>query len=293
MAHLFRPRPWYHPMFGPFVLITICGLMSPNVVKSNSHQSDGWLCDHLASPSNLWPTELISAVEIRYQNDIIYSKVKFTDITTEFLSSELRIQLYNDPTSTVDLKIDELKCGDEATSSLLHLKEFLTLSWIIIEPARKWAVNLSSVKLVNARQDSLTKETVVQYVTILPRCGTNEMVQCKIQIVLGFGIGLVGSFYVKKVILKFQDLGSSCLNGRDFLAVTRGAIMEKNNVRRKVVEDDEERWKSYKKFKEMKKEKKESIKKEERKLEFEIKMNYIAIFVTLLFNVYFLSLLLH
>ncbi|KAI3758247.1 hypothetical protein L6452_05801 [Arctium lappa] len=238
------------------------------------------------------PYELISAIDIRYQNHLIFSRLEITDTTTHhFLSSAFRIELNNDPIpgnfQSIDLKVDELAGADQETLS--HLNESLTLNWILIDPTLKRAGNLSSIKAVSARQDRMTNETLLRYVTVLPGREPNEVVQCRIQVVLGAGKGGLG-LHVKEVTLKLQDLDCSCLNGREFLVVTQGALLEENNVKRKVV-GDEEGGKMYLEFKQMKRQRSESVKKEKEKMEFAVKLNYVLIFVSFLSSVYFLSIL--
>ncbi|KAD6796418.1 hypothetical protein E3N88_07314 [Mikania micrantha] len=255
---------------------------------------------------SFYTSELISAVDIRYQNDIIYSGVKFTQITDGFLSSAFGIELNKDGdgggdgdgdvdvdehtgiSRSIDLTVDEIAGADKATLS--HLKESLTLNWILIDPTHKRACNLSSIKPVSARQDWVTNETLLRFVTVLPGCDPNEMVKCRIRMVLGVGEKGVG-LYVKEVKLNLHDLDSVRLNGMEFLMVAEGAIMEENNVRRKVV-DDEQRLKGYNVFKEMKREKKEWERRNERRMELLLYFNYVAIFVCSFLCVWFFYLLL-
>ncbi|KAI3761750.1 hypothetical protein L1987_52172 [Smallanthus sonchifolius] len=267
-----------------------------DVVNSTSKQQPDCSSSH---PS---PSEFISAVDIRYQNDIVYSTVKFTDTTSsDFLSSGLRIGLNDDPdcygsgseevpviSRSIELEVDEISGADEATLS--HLKESVTLNWVLIDPTRKRAGNLSSVKPVSVRQDWMCNQTVLKYVVVLPGSDPNEMVQCKIQLVLGVGNGGVG-LHVKHVTLILQDLDCRCLSGREFLVIMKGAILEENNVRRKVM-DDRGRRRGIKEFKEIKRVKKVWERMEGEKQDFAIKMNYLVILVSFCFLVYFLILLL-
>lgn len=133
----------------------------------------------------------------------------------------------------------------------------------------------------------MSSKTILQYVTVLPGCDPNEMVKCKIQVVLEVDeVGL----HVKEVILKCEDLDANYVNGGEFMVVSQAALMEENNVTRKVV-GDEDRCKNYKEFKKMRKVKKEWVKKQEEKRELAIKMNYIGIFVSFCLSLYFLILL--
>nr|XP_043615992.1 F-box protein At2g27310-like [Erigeron canadensis] len=238
-----------------------------------------------------WPSELISAVDIHYLNDIIYSNVQITHTTPDLLSSPLLILLKSKQelgTSQqgVNLNVDERIGTNDVTLS--HLKEFVTLNWILIDPVLKRAGNLSSIKPVRVRNDWMTNETVLEYVTVLPGCDPNhEIVQYKIKVVIG-SEGL----HVNEVMLELQDFNySKCLNGSDFLVITQRALLEENNVHRKVV-NDEWRLRKYKEFKEMKIENKKWVKNEEEKREFAIEMYNIGILLTFLLSVYFLTLLL-
>ncbi|GJV86276.1 F-box protein-like protein [Tanacetum coccineum] len=186
--------------------------------------------------------KLISAVDIRYQDNVIYSQVQFTDMSANDLSSGLEIELPG-ISQTIDLTIDEIAGADKAT--LLDLKESLILNWILIDPALKRAGNYSSIKPVSVKSDWATNETHVRYVTILPGRDPNEILKCRIHVALGVGKRGVG-LHAKEVTLKLEDLDGNCINGRDFLVVMQRAIMEENYVKRKVIVDEEERCKSYK-----------------------------------------------
>ncbi|XP_052623733.1 F-box protein At2g27310-like [Lactuca sativa] len=196
--------------------------------------------------SHRWSSQLISAVDIRYQNDTIYSKVEFTDTTDEFMSSVLRIKLNHDIESkhahgilrSINVNVDEFAGADEATVS--HLEESLSLNWIIIDPTQKRAGNISSIKPIGVRQGWMTNQTYLVYAIVLPGCDPNKMVQCRIQVVLAVAAGGVG-LHVKEVMLELMDLDFCRLKGRDFLVIIQGALSEENNVRRKMVDAEESR----------------------------------------------------
>ncbi|PWA88545.1 F-box domain, cyclin-like protein [Artemisia annua] len=228
--------------------------------------------------------KLISAVDIRYQDDIIYSQVKVTDVSANNMSSRFEILLPG-ISQTIDLTVDEVAGADKAT--LLRLKESLTLNWILIVPALKRAGNYSSIKPVSVKQDWATNETHVRYVTILPGRDPNEIVKCRIHVALGVGKRGVG-LHAKEVMLKLEDLDCHCLNGRDFLVVMQRAIMEENYVKRKVIVDDEERCKCYKVFKNLKKAKKEWVEKKEQKRELAMHLSYFGVLLSFLLSFYFL-----
>ncbi|KAI3508775.1 hypothetical protein L1887_23789 [Cichorium endivia] len=210
---------------------------------------------HLNRSSHPRPSQLISAVDIRYQDEIIYSRVEFTDTSDDFLSSVLRITLNNDLKSkpgpgilgSINLNVDEFAGADEATFS--HLEESLSLNWILIDPTRKRAGNLSSIKPISTRQGWMTNQTYLVYAIVLPGCDSNKVVQCRIQVVLAVAAGGVG-MYVKEVMLELLDLDFRRLKGRDFLVISQGALSEEHNVRRKMVTNEESRCR-YREFKRM------------------------------------------
>lgn len=176
------------------------------------------------------PSELISAVDIRYHDDMIYSRVEFTDTTTDFLSSALKIVLEDDPGVTgmhrsIDLKVDELVHADDAAIS--HLKESVTLNWILIDPTRKRAVNLSSIKPVLAW---ITTDIHIRYAVVLPGFDLNELVECRIEVTLAVGKGGV-SLKVREVTLHVQDVGCNYVTGKEFLVITRRAFLGINDYK--------------------------------------------------------------
>ncbi|XP_076919935.1 F-box protein At2g27310-like [Bidens hawaiensis] len=234
------------------------------------------------------PSELVSSVDIRYQNDVIYSAVKLFKCTcSDFISVNLNEseQVHGIPQS-IDVTVDEIVGADKA--ALSHLKESMTLSWIIIDPVRKRVCNLSSIKPVSARGDWVTNETHLRFMKVLPGCDPSEMVQCRICLTLGVGERGVG-LNVKEVILKVRDLDSCCLNGIEFLRVIEGASMEENNVLKKVVDDDE-RLKSYMEFKKMKRERKEWVKKKQINKEVAIDFGFVVILLCFYSYLYFVYL---
>ncbi|XP_076919849.1 F-box protein At2g27310-like [Bidens hawaiensis] len=251
------------------------------IIDVNNHN----FCTNLKQPDCL--SQLISAVDIRYQSDIIYSTVQFTDITTNFLSSELNIKLTEDLgiSGHIDMEVDVHAGVDKAT--LAHLKESVTLNWIIIDPTLKRAGNLSTIKPVSVKMDWVSNRTIVKYVTVLPGCEPNEMVQCCMYVVLGLddkGEGLK----VKEVTMKMLNLDSCWLSGRDFLVILKRAILWENNIRKVV--DDKERWERHSECKEMKSQRKKLVRKEEKKRNRDMMMIHFGLFMLFCFSFYLLSL---
>ncbi|KAJ9545497.1 hypothetical protein OSB04_025204 [Centaurea solstitialis] len=226
-------RSFFHDSFPAALITTIQGriYVEPRFPSATFNHPD-------SSPHPL-PSELISAIDIRYHNDVIFSRLEFTHTTPDFLSSTLRIVLNNSTaragtsSKSIDLKISELVDADDET--IAELKESMTLSWIVIDPTVKRAGNLSSIKPVLAW---ITNDTIhLRYVTVLPQNELNEMVECRIEVALAVGKGEVVSVNVSEVKLYIQDIACNCLSGKEFLVIMRRAILEKDRTRRKVVGD--------------------------------------------------------
>ncbi|KAK1432158.1 hypothetical protein QVD17_09050 [Tagetes erecta] len=259
----------------------------PSLITQVNHHNSS-CCNLDKAIDHPCPSQLISAVDIRYQSNNVYSTVEFTDITTDhFLSSNLLIKLNQDVdaiSTPIELEVDEFGVNE---ATLAHLKHSLTLSWIMIDPSLKRACNLSSVKPFSVKKDWMSNDTHIRYDIVLPGCGRHEVVQCRIQVVLGVG---GKGLYVREVMMKVMDLDCGGVKGGEFLMILQRAIMgEDDNVRRKVVDDDGERWRSMLEFKEMKRQRREMTKKEQDKWDIDIIMNYIGILVSFCFTIYFLQ----
>ncbi|XP_076920491.1 putative F-box protein At2g36090 [Bidens hawaiensis] len=177
------------------------------------------------------------------------------------------------------MEVDEFAGLEE--EKIAHLKDSLTLNWIIIDPTLKRTGNVSTIKPVAVKKDWTSNETLVQYVTVLPGCGPDEMVKCRIQVVLGVGheIGLK----VKEVTLKVLNLDSCCLKGREFLVILRRSIMDEDNIVRRVVVGEKERRKRRLEFREIKRQRRELVRMVEDKRESDIVKNNIGILVYFVF----------
>ncbi|GJX69830.1 F-box protein-like protein [Tanacetum coccineum] len=96
-----RHRSFYHDSYPSLVLTDVSHLSTSKKGKSS-------LCYHM-------PNEIISAVDIHYENDIIYSAVKVTD-TSSFSSGLIKIE--EEFSRTIDLTVHEIPGADKAI--LLH-----------------------------------------------------------------------------------------------------------------------------------------------------------------------------
>ncbi|RZC84104.1 hypothetical protein C5167_046881 [Papaver somniferum] len=205
-------------------------------------------------------SELISAVDIHYKNEIIYSKVQTTEtLSGWFQYSPFRIDLL-DPKFVVPTEIlfDNDSCRD--------LAKCLKLSWIVIDPTGRRAANLSSGGAVSVHQHWLTGEIELKFATIMASGGnSDELAESEIIVTCGGSQG--GELHVTEVSLKMQDMNGSNLSGKDSLVILKNGMVNGKRVAAK-----EEAGKGrYEEYLRIKKER------EERKLRREGRLDAICI----------------
>ncbi|KAM7528161.1 hypothetical protein LguiB_031571 [Lonicera macranthoides] len=110
-------------------------------------------------------TEFISAVDLHYEKKLIFSKVEVTEtVSKDFMGPPLLVELFNrKKTAPAPVKFDSF--NDDFLS---HLQQSMKLSWIMIDPTRKCAANLSSLKPVSVQRHYMADEAQLIYVTVLP-----------------------------------------------------------------------------------------------------------------------------
>ncbi|XP_061376284.1 F-box protein At2g27310-like [Gastrolobium bilobum] len=206
---------------------------------------------HHPTPS---PTELVSAVDLYYKGKPVFSRVVRTETNKGwFLCSPLWIELV-DPNEFVPTTVKFAQNGDEE-EWLKHLEENLSLSWIMIDPTRKRAGNLSSRRPAVVRRHWLTDEVEVLYAVVM------GVVQCSIKVTCCGKVG--GEMHVREVSLTMEDMEGRHVVGRDSMVILQEAM--ENGERKKV--DVEEAKKSFEKFCLMKREMREKKIKREKALD--------------------------
>lgn len=206
--------------------------------------------------------EIISAVDLYYRNDPVFSRVSENEtVTGWFQFPPFRIDLV-DPKDSVLTKIP---FASEANILFEELEKNLTLSWIIIDSSRNRAVNLSSRWPVSVQQDWLTRDLHVKYAVVIAAGGNQrwglfsprECVECELMVTLG-GKGEKGEeiFYVKEVNMQMKDMEGKNLSGRDSLVILQG-IMESGKRKRGRRGEVKERYEEFLMRKIDRKEKKE------------------------------------
>ncbi|KAI4300520.1 hypothetical protein L6164_033889 [Bauhinia variegata] len=206
-------------------------------------------------------TELISAVDIFYRQQLIFSKVVETETVTGWFScSPFRIDLL-DPKDVVQTPI---KCpkGDEACQDI---GDDLSLSWIVIDPTGRRAVNLSSEKPVSVQRHWLSGEVHARFASVLTgdKGSSSEFAMCNLMITFGGVEG--GDMHVREASLQMEDMDGSHMNGRDSLVILQRALEGKRGRR---VRPEQEGLKRYQEFLNMKKERKERKLRAEGRLDF-------------------------
>ncbi|KAM1149847.1 hypothetical protein ACFX15_029428 [Malus domestica] len=229
------------------------------------------LLDHSPSQLDFSPscptTELISAVDMFYKDQVIFSKVQESETESGwFLCSPFRVDLL-DQKETVPTPIRHV---GEDQKSLEHLEDNLSLSWIVIDRARKRAANLSSRRAVTVQRHWLTGEIQLRFVTILAAEKKGEYVQCGMVVMCKGSEG--GELHVREVSMKVEGMEGNHLNGRESLFLLQRAI--EGGKRRKEV-NGKARFGEYL---EMKRERRERKERREKALD----MICIAVGVTIL-----------
>ncbi|XP_041025100.1 probable F-box protein At2g36090 [Juglans microcarpa x Juglans regia] len=181
------------------------------------------------------PPELISAVDLYYKGKLVFCKVIETEtVSSWFRCSPFRLDLL-DPKDVVSTPIRFPDCED----ACLELEKDLALSWIMIEPIGRRAVNLSSHRAVSVQRHWLSGEIQVRFATIMTgeRGSSSEFVQCGTVIMCGGSEG--GELQLREVSLHLENMDGKHLNGKDSLAIL-GRVLESKKIRGKRRREEEE-----------------------------------------------------
>ncbi|KAI3706539.1 hypothetical protein L6452_24346 [Arctium lappa] len=223
---------------------------------------------HRPSSISSPPSGLISAVDVYYRNKLIFTKTEETEtVTGWFRCSPFRIDLL-DPKDTVPTQIPHPNGEDTCTA----LIDDMTLSWILIDPISKRAVNLSSHKPVSVQRHWLSGEVQVRFASILAggdgkqSSEATALVKCGIMVNCGGSEG--GEMQMREVSLEVEDMDGKHLNGRDSLVILQRTMEGK---RGNGVEREKEARNRHKRFEEMKRER------GERKLRIEATLDTLSV----------------
>ncbi|XP_061355156.1 probable F-box protein At2g36090 [Gastrolobium bilobum] len=207
---------------------------------------------HHANPDRT--PELIFSVDLFHRRKLILSRVLETETESGwFRCSPFRVDLL-DPKDTVKTGMEYPRDEDVCR----NVFEDLTLSWIVIDPRGRRAVNLSSRKPVSVQRHWLSGEVQVRFATVMgggERGSASEMALCNLMVTCG------GEMQVREVSLQMEDMDGMHLNGRDSLGILQRALEGKRGRLKR------EEKNGYVEFLNMKKERKERKLRDERRLD--------------------------
>ncbi|KAJ4971178.1 hypothetical protein NE237_004277 [Protea cynaroides] len=191
------------------------------------------------------PELMISAVDIRYRDKLIFSNVQESETQSKwFCSSPFRIDLLD----IKDVVPTPIRAAGEDTCH--DIADGLTLSWIAIDPTNRRAANLSSWRAVSVHRHWLSGDIQARFATILAgdRWST-EFVQCAIVVTCGAcEAGEV--MQVREIFLQVEDMEGMNLNGKETLEILQRAMREEGGKRRKRRrEEGKQRYEEYLKLK--------------------------------------------
>lgn len=189
------------------------------------------------------------------------------------------------PTFSVDLlgrkesvKIPIL-CEDDYRKLMTNLEDNLTLSWIVIDPTRKRAANVSSLRPVLVQPHWAENDIEVRYATVMGgdcRGGrSSEFVECRIDAIFGCMEGR--ELELKEVNLQVQDMDRRCLNGKDSLGILQDAM---GRGRREKGEKGEVKER-YREYVDMKRERRGRKLRRERRLDMASRVLWATSFISL------------
>ncbi|KAJ0260189.1 F-box protein [Hirschfeldia incana] len=182
-------------------------------------------------------TRLISAVDLYYRGELIYSKVQ--EMETEsgkggwFLSAPFRVDML-DPRESVNTRVRYP--GGDYEAWVRDMEESMKLNWILIDPVKKRAVNISSRDAVSAKRNWLTGDLEIRFSTVVEMgrraaevatvvsCGSAETWK-EVDEEVG------GEVHVREVRLGVEDIEGKCLKGRESVLVLQGLLEGKRSCK--------------------------------------------------------------
>lgn len=211
----------------------------PTVRNLHHRKQTQLLCNPFKSRSLLQPEtvktrELISAVDIHYGDEVIYSKVVVTETTTDwFTSFPLRIDLLD----RKEIVPTPAKFDGDDNACIAKVEKNMRLSWIIIDPTKKRAVNVSSLTPVKVRRQWITGEIQARFATVIAGAGAGMaggFVRCGVDVTCGGKEG--GSLNVREISMQVEDMEGRVFNGKECLGILQDA-MEGKRVNRQIGEE--------------------------------------------------------
>ncbi|EPS58766.1 hypothetical protein M569_16046, partial [Genlisea aurea] len=182
------------------------------------------------------PTEIVSAVDIRLRDELIFTKVHTTSAGGAwFQSMPFRIDLL-EPKEYVPVRTPP-----PAGASAADVASQMSLSWILIDPIGRKAVNLSSHLPLSAEPHWLTGEIHARYDTIL----AGGDVRCSITVTCSAAAADGGETQLNDVSLELEDIDGKRLNGKDSMVIFQAAMEGKKVTGENRAAESQRRNKEY------------------------------------------------
>ncbi|KAG0487560.1 hypothetical protein HPP92_009655 [Vanilla planifolia] len=225
--------------------------------------------DPFATGEEDLPKSLVSAVDIHHRGIPIFSQVMETETSTPwFHSTPFRIDCR-------DGKVQKLSESAAAVSP-----EELTMSWILIDPAKGQAVSVCSRKVVSIERHWYTGEKVARFAIVAE--GGPEESGWVLDALVTCG---EAADQAREVLLTVNDLDGTCLSGRDGLRLVKAAMESRRKWRSGAEEEMKHR---YSKYLRTKKRRKESRERREGMIDLCCTVVGVGIFVAFVFLLFFL-----
>ncbi|KAL5714205.1 hypothetical protein ACHQM5_016196 [Ranunculus cassubicifolius] len=162
------------------------------------------------------PMELISAVDIRYKDKLIFSEVQETPIHSRiFHCSPFRIDLL-DPKDVVPTPV---QLSEDISQ---NLGEDLTLSWIMVIGQK--AANFSSCRPVSVHKHWLTEDINLKFATILS-------VEQELDVLCEITVTFEKEMEISEVSMHVEDMDGNALNGESTLEILQRAILTGDRIK--------------------------------------------------------------
>ncbi|KAL1213163.1 F-box protein [Cardamine amara subsp. amara] len=211
-------------------------------------------------PASVDTTELISAVDIFYKDEVIFSRVHVTEtVSGWFLCSPMRVDLV-EPKELIPVRVSLIDQWENDTWKN-DLEENLSLSWILIDPTRKRAADISTRKPVSVHRHWLTGEVHVKFSTILvvDDKRKSEQVEFTVTVVMAAFSRReeeTAEMQIREVSFVGEDMEGKNLGGKGSLVILTAAMGMKRWRRTKGEEEGKEKYREFMKRKTEKAERK-------------------------------------
>ncbi|CAD5324842.1 unnamed protein product [Arabidopsis thaliana] len=200
-------------------------------------------------PPSFDTSELISAVDIFYKDDVIFSRVHVTEtVSGWFLCSPMRVDLV-EPKELIPTRVLVTnQCKDDTWKS--DLEENLSLSWILIDPTCKRAADVSTRKPVSVQRHWLTGEVHVKFssIFVVGKKKRSEQVEFTVTVVLAAfnrREGETAVMQIREVSLVGEDKDGRNLGGKGSLEILVAAMGMKRRFRAGGEEEGKEKYIEY------------------------------------------------